>query len=83
MAHLIYLICLSIYVSISFAKIGLTVRNQPQMYREHLNLTRSVYLSISFAKIGLKCTDRVQMYRSIYFWLGSNVLCTFEADLYI
>ena len=38
-----------------------------------------IYLSISFAKIGLKCTESASNVQ-IYFWLDSNVLCTFEAD---
>ena len=52
MAHLIHL---SIYLSISFAKIGLKCTDRPQMYGIGLKCTNRPqmysYLSISFAKI--------------------------------
>ena len=48
MAHLIHLICLSIYLSISFVKIGLNVRNWPQCMK-----LASMYRSASMYEIGL------------------------------
>ena len=60
MAHLIS----SVYLSISFAKIGLKCTDRPQMYRISLKCTESASNVQNQPQMYcLKCTDWPQMYR--------------------